>query len=34
MLWKRLPKYFFMVIFFGDPNTVLVMTRGTFQRAF
>jgi hypothetical protein len=26
MLWKRLPKYFFMVIFFGDPNTVLVMT--------
>jgi hypothetical protein len=20
------PKYFFMVIFFGDPNTVLVMT--------
>jgi hypothetical protein len=26
MLWKWLPKYFLMVIFFGDPNTVLAMT--------
>jgi hypothetical protein len=26
MLWKWLPKNFLVVIFFGDPNTVLAMT--------